>query len=115
MLIYPVIDMHEPYVHKHSREMLLGTNPSEHDIDDLSNYKVVSLSTPPTFLCHGADDAVVPVQNSLEYAMALADHKIPFEMFIPQQGPHGFGLGKPGSPQDWTPLCEKWLAGRGLI
>ena len=115
VLIYPVIDMKEPYVHAYSREMLLGKNPSQRDIEDLSNYNAVSLDTPPTFLCHGANDEAVPVQNSLKYATALADHKVPFEMYIPQQGPHGFGLGKAGSAQDWTPLCAAWLRGRGII
>jgi acetyl esterase/lipase len=114
VLIYPVIDMKDPYAHAYSREMLLGKTPNPKDVADLSNYNAVSLETPPTFLCHGANDEVVPIQNSLKYAMALSDHKIPFEAYFPQIGPHGFGLGKPGSDQDWTGLCEKWLRLRGL-
>jgi acetyl esterase/lipase len=114
VLIYPVIDMQGPYSHAFTREMLLGKSPSSKDLEDLSNSNLVSLTTPPTFICHGANDEVVPIQNSLKYLMALADHRIPFEAYMPQIGPHGFGLGKPGSDQDWTGLCSRWLKLRGL-
>jgi acetyl esterase/lipase len=114
VLIYPVIEMMGPYAHAYSREMLLGKSPSQADLESLSNARVVSLNTPPTFICHGADDTAVPVQNSLEYAAALAGHKIPFELYVPQNGEHGFGLGYPGSEQDWTGLCERWLKDRAI-
>jgi acetyl esterase/lipase len=114
-LLYPVIEMSGPFAHAYSREMLLGKSPSVREMEDLSTNNSVSLSTPATFICHGANDSTVPVQNSLQYSMALAGHRIPFEMYVPELGPHGFGLGKPGSDQDWTPLCEKWLRLRGIV
>jgi acetyl esterase/lipase len=98
-----------------SREMLLGKAPSERDIEGLSTENAVSLTTPPSFLCHGADDKEVPVQNSLGYAKALADHRRPFELYVPHHGPHGFALGEPGSEQDWTPMCEKWLRAQSVV
>ncbi len=64
LLIYPVISLH----------------------DSLSKEARVSLDTPPTFLFHGVDDAVVPVGNSLAYARALADHKVPFELHAVEHG-----------------------------
>ena len=109
MLIYPVISMTPPYGHAYSREMLLGKAATDRQAEALSNYKNVSLGTPPTFICHGADDDGVPIQNSLLYAEALADHKVKFELHIPQHGPHGFGLGQLGTPQDWRPQAERWL------
>lgn len=114
ILIYPVISMLKPYAHEYSREMLLGKNSSDRDAEALSNYRNVSLETPPTLLVHGADDDAVPVQNSLLYAEALAEHRVPFELHVPQHGPHGFGLGTPGSAQDWRALGERWLRGRGF-
>lgn len=114
MLIYPVISMTPPYGHAYSREMLLGKDATDQQAEGLSNYKTVSLETPPTFLFHGADDEAVPIQNSLLYAQGLADHKVPFELHAPKHGPHGFGLGQPGSPQDWRVLGERWLRSTGF-
>jgi len=107
-LIYPVISM-GPLGHGGSREMLLGKNPTQQMIESVSSERNVSLLTPPCFLVHGADDAVVPVENSLMFGIALAGHKIPFELHVLQHGPHGFAMGQPGSAQDWRPLCQAWL------
>lgn len=115
VLIYPVITMMDPYAHQGSRESLLGKDPSKELIESVSNELAVSLDTPPTFIVHGADDTVVPVQNSLNYAIALAGHRVPFELHVPQHGPHGFGLGASGSPQDWRGLCQRWLKERELV
>ena len=35
----------------------------------------------------------MPVQNSLLFAKALSDHKIPYEMHIYPEGGHGASLG----------------------
>ena len=115
VLIYPVVTMRSPYTHEFSREMLLGKNPDPKLIDSLSNERMVSLDTPPTFICHGANDSVVPIENSLNYALALASHHVPFETYIPEHGEHGFGMGATGSMQDWRQLCQGWLRGRGFI
>jgi acetyl esterase/lipase len=114
MLIYPVISMTPPFGHAYSREMLLGKSATDQQAEALSNDKTVSLDTPPTFLCHGANDDAVPVQNSLLYSQALADHKVPFELHVPKHGPHGFGMGEPGTAQDWRPAAERWLRQSGF-
>ncbi len=114
VLIYPVISM-GPLGHAGSRENLLGKNATPTQIEALSSEKNVSLQTPPCFLFHGADDTVVPIQNSLMFGTALAEHKIPFELHVPQHGQHGFGLGTVGSPQDWRQLCSTWLKLHGFI
>ena len=115
VLLYPVITMKMPFTHQGSRENLLGKNPSETLVEQLSNELAVSLNTPQTFICHGADDQVVPIQNSLQYATALADHRVPFELYIPGHAPHGFAMGEPGSERDWTGMCEEWLKSRKII
>ena len=112
VLIYPVISFHDPLAHRGSRESLLGPDPDPKLVDALSNEDRVSLETPTTFLVHGVDDTVVPVGNSLAYARALADHRVPFELRCPEHGPHGFGMGTPGSPQDWRPEAARWLSTR---
>lgn len=49
----------------------------------------VSADTPPSFLWHTADDAVVPVYNSLNYAQAIWQHGGIAELTIYPKGIHG--------------------------
>jgi acetyl esterase/lipase len=114
VLIYPVITM-GPLGHGGSRENLLGKNPTQQMIDALSSEKNVSLQTPPCFLAHGADDTVVPVENSLMFCSALATHKIPFELRVIEHAPHGFAMGQPGTAMDWRGLCQLWLKSHGFV
>ena len=115
ILLYPVITLQGPFAHVGSRNMLLGEHPDEKLVQSLSNASAVSLDTPQTFICHGANDTVVPVENSLEYATALSGHRVPFELYIPDFGPHGFGLGQEGSVTDWKPLCHRWFQQRKIL
>lgn len=115
ILLYPVVTMQDTFTHHGSRENLLGKTPDPSLVEMLSNEKAVSLQTPPAFIFHTADDDVVPIENSLQYATALRGHRIPFELHVPTHGPHGFGLGKPGSELEWRALCERWLQQRGLL
>ncbi len=112
LLIYPVISLHDPLAHVGSRNNLLGEPADSYLVDALSNQDRVSLDTPPAFIVHGVDDTVVPVGNALAYATALAEHRVPFELHAIEKGPHGFGMGEPGSPQDWRPWAARWLAAR---
>jgi acetyl esterase/lipase len=116
VLMYPVITMRDPFVHRGSRQYLLGDAPSAMMIDSLSNELQVSATTPPTFLVHATDDAVVPVENSLLFYAALQAAKVPAELHIFQKGGHGFGM----APNDpalamWMPLCAAWMRSRGLL
>ncbi len=93
LLIYPVIMMNSALAHSGSRKALLGDNPDPSLLDLLSNEKQVTAKTPPCFLVATADDATVPVQNSIEFALACKENKVPFELHIFEHGRHGFGLG----------------------
>src|ERR1019366_3880655 len=95
---------------------LLGANPDPHLIEDLSNVLRVTPQTPPTFLFHTANDPAVPVENSVRFFLALRKAKVPAEMHIFENGPHGVGmaLGDPSLSQ-WTPLLLNWLRSRGLL
>ena len=110
ILSYPVIMMDGPWTHWGSRRFLLGPTPSSTDIHDLSNEKQVSVLTPPTILFHTSDDSAVPVQNSVEYYLALRKYGIPAEMHIFEHGKHGLGLiiDDPSLSQ-WEGLLENWL------
>ncbi len=115
ILIYPVISMEEGITHNGSKESLLGKNASSELIAKYSNEKQIDDATPKAFLVHATDDKAVPVENSINYYMALKQHKVPAEMHLYENGGHGFGLGVNGTNKDWSKACEKWLAANGLI
>jgi acetyl esterase/lipase len=115
ILAYPVITFEEPYLHRGSRDSLLGANPDPALVNLLSNERQVTKQTPPTFLFHTSDDAVVPVQNSLLFYEALRTAGVPAEMHIYEHGEHGVGLARP-TPElaSWPDLLADWLKHRGL-
>ena len=116
ILCYPVITMTDPFAHKGSRKNLLGDNPSQQLIDLMSNEKQVTEKTPPTFFFHTEDDAGVPVENSLMFAAALRQKKVPYELHVYEHGRHGVGLA-PNDPalNSWPKLLENWLRSRKFV
>jgi len=117
VLCYPVITMGEK-THRGTRENLLGKDPSPELIADLSNEQHVTAQTPPCFLFHTAEDAVVPVENSLAFAAALRRAGVPFELHVCERGEHGLGLGTksndPALMHPWTRECQRWLKEHGF-
>ena len=117
ILCYPVITM-GAYSHAGSRKNLLGELPDPVLIDLLSNEKQVTRETPPVFLFHTADDAAVPVENSLEFAAALRRNGVPFALHVYPHGVHGIGLGSSnqdsGMLHPWTTQCLLWLREAGF-
>lgn len=89
ILSYPVISADETFAHKGSLINLLGTYPVGDDVEKYSCEKLVTQDTPPTFIWHTTEDQAVPVKNSLVYATALADNKIPFSLRVYPYGVHG--------------------------
>lgn len=115
ILIYPVISMRE-FTHAGSRRMLLGENPSPELVALLSNDEQVTKDTPPAFIVHTADDAGVPVENSLRFAAALRKARVPVEIHVYEHGPHGFGLGgKDPILSSWPQRCAEWLRTHGFV
>ncbi|MBF4471429.1 alpha/beta hydrolase fold domain-containing protein [Flavobacterium sp. HJJ] len=115
MLIYPVISMEDGITHNGSKESLLGKNASADLIAKYSNEKVVNENTPPAFLVHATDDHAVPVENSINYYLALKKNKVPAEMHLYQNGGHGFGLGTKGTQTYWPAACKNWLIANKIL
>ena len=116
ILIYPVITFADPFTHAGSRHNLLGEHLSPDLIALLSNEKRVTSQTPPSFLVHGADDSVVPAENSLMFATACRKAGVPVELHLYEHGPHGFGLGGSDAVLSaWPGSCAKWLEHRGFL
>lgn len=115
ILIYPVISFQPAISHGGSRDNLLGPEKSDELIKYYSNELQVSDQTPPAFLVHAMDDTGVPVENSIEYYLALKKKKIPAEMHLYPKGGHGYGMrteGK-GSLANWPAAMEGWLKASG--
>ena len=110
ILGYPVISLNASFAHKGSALRLLGETPDAKLLESLSNDKQVTSETPPTFLFHTGEDTGVPPENSLAFYAALRQFKIPAELHIYQQGPHGVGLA-PGNPvlYTWRERLFDWL------
>lgn len=116
ILIYPVIAMQGTHAHGGSRQNLLGENPDPSLLTLLSNETQVTPNTPPTFLAHSTDDAVVPVENSLHFALALSAAKVPFAMQVYEHGGHGCGLGGADPVLSaWPRECAAWMRQRGFL
>lgn len=118
LLIYPVISSGK-YAHANSFKNLLGSQtPTQEQLERYSLELRVSEETVPAFLAHTATDPIVPVENSLLYAMALSSQNISFESHIFPNGTHGLALSNyitGGLDQrvkefaQWTDLAWDWM------
>jgi acetyl esterase/lipase len=134
ILKYPVISFADSLTHYQSRLRLIGDEAIPQEVMQLgmtdakkadeimaaipvsndkaaefSNELHVSADTPPTFIVHANDDAVVPVQNSILFMAALQQARVEVECFFYAHGGHGFGLDNPAHDVDWTDSCFKWI------
>ena len=102
--------------HRGSAHALLGDSPDPKLAEYLSSDLQVTSRTPPTFLFSTSEDTVVPSENSVAFYLALHKAKVPAELHIFKQGPHGVGLDL-GDPAlgEWPRLLINWLRGMGLL
>jgi len=116
VLVYAVISLKPPYVHKGSLDALLGDSPDSGLVESLSNELQVTAQTPPTFLLHASEDKTVPPENSALFYLALRKAGVPAEMHIYEHGGHGFGLATTDEAlSTWPGRLADWLRGRGLL
>jgi acetyl esterase/lipase len=115
ILCYPVITGGE-YAHRGSFNNLLGEKRNDPDaIAALSLENCVSEKTAPTFIWTTAEDTCVPPQNTLFFAKALAEQKIPFELHIYPKGGHGASLNNEivacryPAVADWVEDAIRWM------
>lgn len=110
ILLYPVISMEDGLTHRGSRDNLLGKDASPEDVGRYSLDRQVCADTPPAFIALSADDRAVPPANSLRYAQALIDHKVPVSLHMFPTGGHGWGFRDSFLyKREWTGELEAWL------
>ncbi len=121
ILCYPVISAEATTAHMGSFINLLGHEPeTAEETEYFSCDKHVRACTPPAFLWHTAEDACVPVRNSLLYAEALSKNGVPFELHIYPKGGHGMStcdgltidnVDEVASYNNaWLDSAKKWLS-----
>ena len=113
---YPLVSVCA-YPHVGSRFHLLGVHADDPAfLRRFSADQNVTPQTPPAFIWHTSDDEVVPVENSLMLAAALAAKGVEFELHVFPKGVHGLGLA-PENPDvaQWTGLCTRWLERQGFV
>ncbi len=116
ILVYPVIST-SWMENTGNLARIIGDGDYDKTYRDLNLHACVNKDTPQTFLAHTFRDCAVPVTDSLKFATALDDAKIPFELHIFPNGGHGMGLGTdltPGGGSDpsfaqWMGLSVSWL------
>ena len=110
ILCYPVITS-GCHAHVGSFRALLGDKyPDEAMLDYLSLEKQVDEKTPTTFIWATYHDQAVPCESTLLFATALRENKIPFEMHIFEDGPHGIATAdKVTTPMLYPLRTRKWL------
>ncbi len=116
ILCYPVISFCKD-AHLGSAEQLLGPGMNDEESRRALSCELhVGPTTPPSFIWHSADDASVPVANSLRFAEALSRASVPVELHVFPSGAHGLGLAASHPrAKEWPALCAKWLAGLGWV
>lgn len=112
VLGYPVISLSDTFIHQGSRNNLLGPDKQNDNTlaNQLSSQNNVTPETPPTFIFQTDEDTVVPAENAVSFYLALRKNKVPAEMHIYQNGPHGVGL-MHGDPilSTWSKHLTLWL------
>ncbi|AQT67982.1 Acetylxylan esterase precursor [Anaerohalosphaera lusitana] len=111
MLVYPVITMTQPFMHKGSKRNLLGPRANNDDLARaVSTELQVKTDTPPTFLLHCNGDKGVLPENSVAFYQALRKQNLDAEMHIFRKGSHGFGIRNLDNPIfDWPARAADWL------
>ncbi|MDA3798933.1 MAG: alpha/beta hydrolase [Kiritimatiellae bacterium] len=109
ILCYPVINLPHDSGHEGSYKNLLGEDATLEHQKAVAPALLVTENTPECFLWHTAEDLGVPVKNSLDYAIALNQNNILFDLHIYETGGHGLGL---NTEHPWAQNCIKWLERR---
>lgn len=112
LLLYPVISMDE-LADSGSRLNLLGSNPTREQVHAFSADQRVTSRTPPMFLVHARDDAIVSEANSQRMVAALRAQGVPVAFHPLESGGHGLGYGGRLWEQ-WQQQALEWMRNQDI-
>ncbi len=108
ILSYPVISAFE-YAHRGSFDNILVDKKDDEDaLRAVSLEYQVNEKTVPAFIWTTAEDTLVPPQNSILFAQAMADASRPFELHIYPYGGHGASICTPTVGWKQSEICA-WV------
>jgi acetyl esterase/lipase len=113
ILVYPVISMNKDLTHSGSRINLIGNEPTAEKIAFFSDEEWVNNNTPPAYITHTNDDAVVSVNNSIAFYQAMLKGGIPAELHLYPTGNHGFTQRLP--VDEWLDPMIWWMKRGGWL
>ncbi len=96
-------------------DRICGTRDRAEVLKKIEVSRNVGPHTPPAFIFHSFNDNLVPVEDSLIFAAAMADKNIPFDLHIFTNGYHGMSIAQhtvdyyDSDFSKWTGLCIDWL------
>lgn len=112
VLFYPVITGDALFTHKGSFDNLLGRERTAEQTERYSAEKLVTATTPATFMVLSDDDGGVPPANSIRFYNALKEHRRPASMHILPSGGHGWGFRDSFKYKPhWQAALLAWLEG----
>ena len=89
-LCYPVVSRAFKYQQTHENLLQGYTDEAKAELyKEVNLDENVSKDTPPAYIWTTATDSVVPAQNALSFAMAMANNGIPYELHVYASGEHG--------------------------
>lgn len=121
-MMHPALSYEDVYVREDNRTLInfevamnaymFGGLADDKQIWQYSLQNHVSKDTPPAFIWHGGYDGLIFPQNSLKFASALAEAKVPYELHIYGAGDHGLSLANhvtSNNPWEIVPECQGWI------
>ena len=111
ILVYPVISFADGRVHPDMRSALMGNHPGASIVQKFSSNLHVTAQTPPTIILAASNDSV-SVDHSLDFFLALREHKIPAELVLFDRGEHGFFE---LTRDDWMAPMWSWMSRNRLL
>ncbi|MGN0586775.1 MAG: alpha/beta hydrolase [Oscillospiraceae bacterium] len=111
ILCYPVITAGEKR-HDGSIRNITGGSIDNDLARLVSPENNVTADVPPTFIWSTFDDELVPVENTIMFTAALAEHKVPFTSHIFSHGVHGLALSDDSTANYDGHIngeCAKWF------
>ncbi len=99
----------------HLRTFEVVTDHGRLPLTLLDPAKAVTPNTAPAFIWHTRMDSVVPVSNSLDYAVACLKNNVRFELHVFDEGDHGLSICTEDTgyvnpcAEHWIELSANWL------
>ena len=82
---------------------------SEEEIHRYMAKELIGKQTPPTFLFHSVTDPMVPARESVEYAQALDQAGIPYELHLFGTGGHAYSLADGKPMHSWVDMANTFV------